>query len=125
MCSLQLNSSSHIARSHHHLFPVPLYVESIAQTNKGNATVLEQEASSDSGRVDSSSHQECVCFGCQTVLSVGSGTNAAAQEHQTASSGETNKMKLNCPRCQNVFCVECDIFIHDSLHNCPGCYIFD
>merc|ERR1719223_26366 len=27
VCSLQLNSSSHIARSHHHLFPVPSFVE--------------------------------------------------------------------------------------------------
>jgi len=27
VCGLQLNSSSHIARSHHHLFPVPLFHE--------------------------------------------------------------------------------------------------
>lgn len=27
VCALQLNSSSHIARSHHHLFPVKEYVE--------------------------------------------------------------------------------------------------
>ncbi|XP_067838862.1 general transcription factor IIH subunit 2 isoform X2 [Heptranchias perlo] len=26
-----------------------------------------------------------------------------------------------CNVCQNVFCVECDIFIHDNLHCCPGC----
>ena len=32
VCSLQLNSSSHIARSHHHLFPVPNYLEDEAAT---------------------------------------------------------------------------------------------
>ncbi|XP_041042248.1 general transcription factor IIH subunit 2 isoform X2 [Carcharodon carcharias] len=26
-----------------------------------------------------------------------------------------------CNSCQNVYCVECDIFIHDTLHCCPGC----
>ena len=38
VCSLQLNSSSHIARSHHHLFPVPNFeelVESDHSTIKG------------------------------------------------------------------------------------------
>lgn len=26
-----------------------------------------------------------------------------------------------CKVCQNVFCVDCDLFVHDSLHCCPGC----
>ncbi|NWS45018.1 TF2H2 factor, partial [Probosciger aterrimus] len=26
-----------------------------------------------------------------------------------------------CKVCQNVFCVDCDLFIHDCLHCCPGC----
>ncbi|XP_074787518.1 general transcription factor IIH subunit 2 isoform X5 [Athene noctua] len=26
-----------------------------------------------------------------------------------------------CKACQNAFCVECDLFVHDSLHCCPGC----
>ncbi|XP_040197484.1 general transcription factor IIH subunit 2 [Rana temporaria] len=26
-----------------------------------------------------------------------------------------------CTVCQCVFCVDCDLFIHDSLHCCPGC----
>ncbi|KAJ7335827.1 hypothetical protein JRQ81_013768 [Phrynocephalus forsythii] len=26
-----------------------------------------------------------------------------------------------CKTCQSVFCVECDIFTHDTLHCCPGC----
>ncbi|XP_007486326.1 general transcription factor IIH subunit 2-like protein isoform X2 [Monodelphis domestica] len=26
-----------------------------------------------------------------------------------------------CTVCQNVFCVDCDLFIHESLHCCPGC----
>jgi transcription initiation factor TFIIH subunit 2 len=26
-----------------------------------------------------------------------------------------------CPLCKNLFCEECNDFIHHSLHNCPGC----
>ncbi|XP_007897978.1 general transcription factor IIH subunit 2 [Callorhinchus milii] len=26
-----------------------------------------------------------------------------------------------CTVCQNAFCLECDIFIHNTLHCCPGC----
>ena len=26
-----------------------------------------------------------------------------------------------CQSCQQTYCVSCDLFIHDNLHNCPGC----
>nr|XP_008538057.1 PREDICTED: general transcription factor IIH subunit 2 [Equus przewalskii] len=26
-----------------------------------------------------------------------------------------------CTVCRHVFCVDCDVFVHDSLHCCPGC----
>lgn len=28
---------------------------------------------------------------------------------------------FTCPVCVSVFCVECDVFIHDTLHCCPCC----
>uniref|UniRef100_A0A8C2KIN9 General transcription factor IIH, polypeptide 2 n=1 Tax=Cyprinus carpio TaxID=7962 RepID=A0A8C2KIN9_CYPCA len=28
---------------------------------------------------------------------------------------------FTCQACKKVFCVECDLFIHDTLHCCPGC----
>ena len=80
VCGLQLNSSSHIARSYHHLFPVPLYLE------------LDKDRSLD----------EVICAGCTEQL-------------------VKESLQLQCPTCCQVFCFECDIFIHDSLHTCPGC----
>lgn len=32
-----------------------------------------------------------------------------------------SELLLICPTCNNYFCNECDIFVHDSLHHCPGC----
>ncbi len=78
-CTLQLNSSSHIARSHHHIFPVPNFEE-----------------------IEPSSETQ-VCAGCCEEIGGG--------------------VRSRCPRCKEVFCVECDLFIHDNLHNCPACTV--
>jgi len=43
------------------------------------------------------------CFGCDKSLQ--SEENDAAQ----------------CTLCKRLFCLDCDIFIHDNLHFCPGC----
>ncbi|KTG39434.1 hypothetical protein cypCar_00014796 [Cyprinus carpio] len=32
-----------------------------------------------------------------------------------------DKSIFTCQACKKVFCVECDLFIHDTLHCCPGC----
>ncbi|KAF4074677.1 hypothetical protein AMELA_G00242010 [Ameiurus melas] len=32
-----------------------------------------------------------------------------------------DKSVFTCPVCASVFCVECDVFIHDTLHCCPCC----
>ncbi|RWS09422.1 General transcription factor IIH subunit 2-like protein [Dinothrombium tinctorium] len=40
-----------------------------------------------------------ICFGCQIE------TKTAAQ----------------CEHCSNLFCIDCDLFIHESMHLCPGC----
>jgi hypothetical protein len=26
-----------------------------------------------------------------------------------------------CPACEHMFCFDCDLFIHETLHTCPGC----
>ncbi|XP_072175115.1 general transcription factor IIH subunit 2-like isoform X2 [Diadema setosum] len=26
-----------------------------------------------------------------------------------------------CPKCGNLFCLDCELFIQESLHSCPGC----
>ncbi|EFA86276.1 TFIIH subunit [Heterostelium album PN500] len=45
---------------------------------------------------------EISCFGCLTVP-------------------KSSSLFFGCPRCKQSFCFECDQFIHESLHNCPGC----
>ena len=86
-CTLQLNSSSHIARSHHHIFPVPNF-EEVQET-----VVVDLQ--------DPQRKAAVFCAGCSEAI--------------------TNKVKFQCPTCKEIFCVECDLFIHENLHNCPAC----
>ncbi|RLM64649.1 GTF2H2 [Panicum miliaceum] len=37
-----------------------------------------------------------------------------------AEDGQTS-LHVRCPKCNQHFCLDCDIYIHESLHNCPGC----
>lgn len=61
--------------------------------------VAEQSASSQS----SNQQLRINCFACDKTLE--SEQNDAAQ----------------CTLCKQVFCLDCDIFVHETLHYCPGC----
>ncbi|XP_002977382.2 general transcription factor IIH subunit 2 [Selaginella moellendorffii] len=86
LCGLALVSSAHLARSYHHLFPIPTFDELLVDASlRGKSSFAGS------------------CFGCRIQLS-GSGS-----------------LRLRCPRCKRDFCFDCDVYIHESLHNCPGC----
>ncbi|XP_046390789.1 general transcription factor IIH subunit 2 isoform X2 [Ischnura elegans] len=34
---------------------------------------------------------------------------------------QLDKMGYRCETCFQTFCLECDLFIHDTMHVCPGC----
>lgn len=46
------------------------------------------------------------CFGCQQSL---------------LATGNKPGPCVSCRTCRQYFCLDCDIYIHESLHNCPGC----
>lgn len=52
---------------------------------------------------------QAYCHGCFADLSPGGAGAAEAG------------VVLRCPTCRHVFCFDCDAYIHESLHNCPGC----
>jgi transcription initiation factor TFIIH subunit 2 len=112
VCSLPLNSSSHIARSHHHLFPVPNFEEITvsAPTRQQPLTLTLSRSSHSVSRTSNSIIHEdgsLSCYGCLEPI--------------LPSSPHSPGYGLKCVKCHQVFCIECDLFIHNSLHNCPGC----
>lgn len=137
VCKVQLNSSSHIARSHHHLFPVANFnelsvvvssaadkrltlkafklTEVIPEKELGfkkiaseNDDLLKQIIVGNSEGVDGGKEEKDFigfvthCKGCLEEFS-------------------STSLVMQCTSCDHMFCIECDLFIHNSLHNCPGC----
>ncbi|KAK2362921.1 general transcription factor IIH subunit [Trifolium repens] len=64
---------------------------------------------SPSSQNDPSHNFTNTCFGCQQSL---------------LSQGNKPELSVSCPKCKQQFCLDCDIYIHESLHNCPGCESF-
>ncbi|KIL66269.1 hypothetical protein M378DRAFT_75306 [Amanita muscaria Koide BX008] len=93
ICGLMIVSSPHLARSYHHLFPVKPY-EIVAASE-----ALSERATE--------------CHACSRPFPL---TPAAS-----ATEGMSPVGRYRCPECHNEFCSECDVFIHDVVHCCPGC----
>eukprot|EP00094_Tigriopus_californicus_P008984 TCALIF_08659-PA protein Name:"Similar to GTF2H2 General transcription factor IIH subunit 2 (Bos taurus)" AED:0.09 eAED:0.17 QI:158/0.5/0.77/1/0.75/0.77/9/133/586 len=84
-CNLTLVSAPHLARSYHHLFPLPAFIE---------VSLEDLAAMAVSGN----------CFACNKLFQ-----------------SPRDKTVFKCPSCLRLFCSDCDIFIHETLHSCPGC----
>lgn len=35
--------------------------------------------------------------------------------------GASESSRYECESCGNHFCIDCDVFCHEVVHNCPGC----
>ena len=106
ICGLFLLASYHLAKSYHHLFSLPQYNEvsalppcssSSSFTTTATASVKHHPKHTPA-RV--SSGQPCYCYGCSMRI-----TPPAWQ----------------CSACNKIFCGECEIYVHETLFNCPGC----
>ncbi|WVR09600.1 hypothetical protein IAU60_006672 [Kwoniella sp. DSM 27419] len=99
VCGLMVVSSPHLARSFWFLFPVANY----------GALAIEQVMETSTSDT---------CFGCdvefQDLSTIDEGV--AQVEDGVSPTG-----RYRCAKCTNDFCANCDLFIHDTLHTCPGC----
>lgn len=114
LCGLTLVLSPHLARSYHHLFPVPKFValdERKDTDAEGNGELgmngnRDKEAEDiEMADVDSASGATMRCTGCLKQLP------------------RDASLRLECPKCKHIFCLDCDAFVHDGLHHCPSCGI--
>jgi transcription initiation factor TFIIH subunit 2 len=120
VCGLTLILSTHLARSYHHLFPLVNWVE-----------VPWSKA-----------HRSTACFAClkpfpatpksiRDQLQVRNGETGSANLTAPVSRGSRGPVsvggipattsRFECPVCRHHFCIDCDLFAHEVVHNCPGC----
>ena len=101
VCGLTLVLSTHLARSYHHLFPLQNWAE-----------VLWEQAHSS---------KQIACFGCQTPFSDRPRINPKDRTTPRGKDGVSESGRYICGTCKLHFCIDCDVFCHDVVHNCPGC----
>ncbi|KAH0598999.1 hypothetical protein MHUMG1_03113 [Metarhizium humberi] len=104
-CGLTLILSTHLARSYHHLFPLRNWVE-----------VSWAEAS-----------RSTVCFSCLCPFpeppkdKVDGVEKSKDDTRHPKAKGVSESGRYACEVCGNHFCIDCDVFAHQVIHNCPGC----
>jgi len=108
-CGLTLILSTHLARSYHHLFPLKNWVEVSWAEAKRKGSLA--------------------CYSCQAPF-LSPHENRARDENSEADNGgqvgpEMKGMsesgRYACEVCGNHLCIDCDVFAHEVIHNCPGC----
>lgn len=92
VCGLTLILSTHLARSYHHLFPLVNWVE-IPWSQARRSTA---------------------CFSCLKPF-------PPVPPKEEWSLPNANSSRYGCPVCHRHFCIDCDLFAHEVVHNCPGC----
>ncbi|KAK9476442.1 Ssl1-like-domain-containing protein [Lipomyces japonicus] len=108
-CSLTLILSTHLARSYHHLMPLQNW---------------DEVSWSDAAK-------SFACFSCQIGFQLPPShkiklSKKTGSSHVTTTHGSIARSsgRFQCPNCRQHFCIDCDLFAHEVLHNCPGCESF-
>mmetsp|Transcript_17730 Transcript_17730/g.25019 ORF Transcript_17730/g.25019 Transcript_17730/m.25019 type:complete len:718 (+) Transcript_17730:18-2171(+) len=63
-------------------------------------------------------HKICSNHSKHKLLKKNDTSNTKIQQHRQ---NEPDILRFQCPECQNIFCADCDAYLHETLHNCPGC----
>lgn len=123
-CGLTLILSTHLARSYHHLFPLRNWVE-VPWTEAGRSAAcyscLAPFPAVSKARLKGKGKQTQREGGgggsAETTAASGSGPVVPAPEVK----GVSESGRYACQVCGNHFCIDCDVFAHEVIHNCPGC----
>ncbi|KAK0674704.1 Ssl1-like-domain-containing protein [Cercophora samala] len=142
VCGLTLILSTHLARSYHHLFPLKSWVavpwteakKSVACYSCQTAfppipkaapkIKLKVKASSGAGQTAANIAK------AKGKGEVPAKTNTAAAATaaptpgllpEAIKAGVSESGRYKCPECEQHFCIDCDMYAHETIHNCPGC----
>lgn len=133
-CGLTLILSTHLARSYHHLFPLRNWREvswSRAEASPDQSACFgclmpfpvkpppppPEEEDEDAPR--SKEHEK----GKPKSASRGSKNPlpSLVKPNPNKDAGVSESGRYECETCGRFFCIDCDVFAHEVVHNCPGC----
>ena len=146
-CGLTLILSTHLARSYHHLFPLRGWVEvsweravQVGSTQcKGCLSPLPDVPKAALVMLARKRKRRLKRMREKMRLNAnGAGGNAGANDVGNDNDdddeddtdvaplpvkveGASESSRYECESCGSHFCVDCDVFCHEVVHNCPGC----
>ncbi len=116
-CGLVLILSTHLARSYHHLFPLRNWVEvSWADAARSRACHACLAAFPERDR-DKEKRKEAAA----AVAAAAADDDQNKRAATAAPKGVSESGRYACEVCGNHFCIDCDVYAHEVVHNCPGC----
>lgn len=145
-CGLTLVLSTHLARSYHHLFPLPNFVavewdraldrgmrkcagclhpfpdpppDVLADWRDRGPAEEDGAKDRDGERGGEGGPDKMDTDG--TDGTEGSDRNDATPAASPVKLVASESSRYECLSCKSHFCVDCDLFCHQTLHNCPGC----
>ena len=54
-------------------------------------------------------------------LNTAAAATATVTARRNREAGVSESGRYECGVCRRWFCVDCDVFAHEVVHNCPGC----
>lgn len=114
-CGLTLILSTHLARSYHHLFPLRNWVEVSWADARSPACFACQCPFPEPPRGKDADGEQAYVNG------KGDGDQKQRQKKQNQAKGVSESGRYACEVCGSHFCIDCDVFTHEVIHNCPGC----
>ncbi|KAF1982180.1 Ssl1-domain-containing protein [Aulographum hederae CBS 113979] len=138
-CKLTLILSTHLARSYHHLFPLQNWrvVSWRRARAKGTTRCMACLSAfppipNPIPKPSSKSNHVVPANGANSTNREGEPKDRASDKPTPLTSqakshaigkyqSASESSRYECDTCQNHFCIDCDLFCHEVVHNCPGC----
>ncbi|KAB2573147.1 TFIIH basal transcription factor complex p47 subunit [Lasiodiplodia theobromae] len=124
-CGLTLILSTHLARSYHHLFPLQNWSEVTWERARQVGSTECKSCLTPFPPVPSVSKAAAAAAKKSGANGERNGDSNGVQQEkrpkQTEGAGASESSRYECESCGNHFCVDCDVYCHEIVHNCPGC----
>ncbi|KAF4313500.1 von Willebrand factor type A [Botryosphaeria dothidea] len=120
-CNLTLILSTHLARSYHHLFPLKNWREVTWDRARQIGSAECKSCLTPFPPIPSSKAAAKRPGFANGQKIGGTSENGVTEKRKTEGSGASESSRYECEDCKNHFCVDCDVYCHEIVHNCPGC----
>jgi transcription initiation factor TFIIH subunit 2 len=123
-CQLTLLLSTHLARSYHHLFPLRNWVEVSWERAREKASIECVSCLSAFPPIPEEDITDEYMLDAEKEIGKGEKEKARQKRMEKEDSEEqkaSESARYECRACESHFCIDCDMFCHLVLHNCPGC----